>query len=347
MRAYHDYQTHIVSSVNSNEIEVTTTDTPAVTFDYPNGERIDVGNGVWITVLNGDGNNDNDTTPTPVPNADNFITTFEQVITLYGRDSWTIQVESEDAWIACLHEGVWYVMEIPPQGGYPSCTIPASDSSETTIQIVTGNGNDPTLPVELSSFTVALNANNNAEISWVTQSETEMSGYYIYRNSDKDLAEALLICDLIPATNSSEEHTYLHTDEELSEMGTYYYWLEATNLDGTESFFGPITLTYEADEEQTPELDVVTCIKSVFPNPFNPNTTVSYTLATPSKVRFAIYNSRGQLVKDVNVGSKDVGDYTLTWDGNDQNGRAVTTGVYFIRMDAGSSSFSRKVVLMK
>ena len=206
---------------------------------------------------------------------------------------------------------------------------------------------DETLPVELSSFTVALNVHNNAEISWVTQSETEMSGYHIYRNGEKDLPAALLICDLIPATNSSQEHTYLHIDKELSEMGTYYYWLQASDLDGSESFFGPITLTYEADEQQTPELTPVTCIKNIFPNPFNPNTNISYTLVNPANVRFAILNSRGQLVKEVNLGNKDAGDYTLAWDGNDDTGKPATTGVYFFRMLAGDKSFSRKAILMK
>ena len=206
---------------------------------------------------------------------------------------------------------------------------------------------DETLPVELSSFTVALNVHNNAEISWVTQSETEMSGYHIYRNGEKDLPAALLICDLIPATNSSQEHTYLHIDKELSEMGTYYYWLQASDLDGSESFFGPITLTYEADEQQTPELTPVTCIKNIFPNPFNPNTNISYTLVNPANVRFAIFNSRGQLVKEVNLGNKDAGDYTLAWDGNDDTGKPATTGVYFFRMLAGDKSFSRKAILMK
>ena len=205
-----------------------------------------------------------------------------------------------------------------------------------------------TLPVELSSFTVALNVHNNAEISWVSQTETEMSGYYIYRNTEMDLSDALLICDLIPATNSSQEHTYLHTDRELNEMGTYYYWLEATNLDGTESFFGPITLEYTADDQQqTPELTPTTRIKNIYPNPFNPNTNISYTLVNPADVNFAIFNSRGQLVKQVNLGVKDAGDYTLAWDGNDDTGKPATTGVYFFRMLAGDKSFSRKAILMK
>jgi hypothetical protein len=231
--------------------------------------------------------------------------------------------------------------------GVATFNIAAMGAKGGNIEIVSGAGEDPTLPVELSSFTVALNSNHNAEISWITQSETALRGFYLYRNSEENLAEALLICDLIPATNSSEEITYQHTDKELSGMGTYYYWLQAANLDNSESFYGPITLTYEAGEEQIPELDVFTGIKSVYPNPFNPNTTISYTLAAANQVRFAIYNSRGQLIKEVDLGSKDPGSYTLTWDGNDSNGKAVSTGVYYIRMNAGGDSFSRKAVLMK
>ncbi|MDD3103403.1 MAG: FlgD immunoglobulin-like domain containing protein, partial [Candidatus Cloacimonetes bacterium] len=85
----------------------------------------------------------------------------------------------------------------------------------------------------------------------------------------------------------------------------------------------------------------------IYPNPFNPNTTISYSLAATNKVRFAIFNSRGQVIKEMDMGSKNPGDYTITWDGKDQNGQAVSTGVYFIRMHAGGDSFSRKAVLMK
>ena len=347
VRAYNSYGT----SVSSNEISVTTTAAP--TYDYPEDVETSAGVGegeVLITITGGNGNIVNQTL-TPVPNP-NFTVLFEQAIELiqepFVDDTWIVTVFSQNEWVACLFDGNWMVAEVPGSGEVEFwIELPAGKGS-TIIELKSGNGGSPTLPVELSSFTVALNSTNQAVLTWVTQTETGVNGFYIYRNTEGDLADALLVSNLIPATNSSQQQVYIYRDKELNGAGTYYYWLQVSDLNGSESYHGPITLVYEGENDHhIPVIPEFTELKKIFPNPFNPSATISYGLVEAAPVSIKIYNSRGQMVRSFEEGLQNAGSYNLTWNGEDNSGRSLPTGVYYIRMQAGNKSFDKKAVLMK
>lgn len=73
---------------------------------------------------------------------------------------------------------------------------------------------------------------------------------------------------------------------------------------------------------------------SAYPNPFNPTVTIQYGLKTSGTVGLTIHNARGQLIRELFSGHRNPGEHTLVWDGLDQQGRQVSTGVYLIRMSA-------------
>jgi len=86
------------------------------------------------------------------------------------------------------------------------------------------------------------------------------------------------------------------------------------------------------------------------PNPFNPATAVSYSVADQAAgahVSIRVYSIRGELVRVLVDGMKSAGTYTVFWNGADQTGRRVASGVYLCRMRAGVSTFTRKMVLLK
>jgi hypothetical protein len=84
------------------------------------------------------------------------------------------------------------------------------------------------------------------------------------------------------------------------------------------------------------------------PNPFNPTTTLTYDVATPGAVSVRIYSVSGKLVRTLVDEYKPAGRYDVVWDGRDNNGTTVTTGVYFYRMTAvGFASQTRKMLLLK
>lgn len=83
------------------------------------------------------------------------------------------------------------------------------------------------------------------------------------------------------------------------------------------------------------------------PNPFNPRTTFSFTLARPSDTRVVIHDARGRRVDQLWNGPLGAGDHTFTWDGRDVNARRVASGVYFVKVRGGSFEARTRVTLVE
>jgi hypothetical protein len=84
-----------------------------------------------------------------------------------------------------------------------------------------------------------------------------------------------------------------------------------------------------------------------YPNPFNPTTTVEYTLAQALFVEIEIFNVRGQKVKTLVNETRPPGRHRVQWNGNNDAGLRVASGVYFYRIRAGSYTDVKKLVLLK
>jgi hypothetical protein len=83
------------------------------------------------------------------------------------------------------------------------------------------------------------------------------------------------------------------------------------------------------------------------PNPFNPTTTIRFELATPADIRLEIYSVRGSRIRTLASGVHPAGSHAIEWDGRNQRGAQVSSGVYFYRLVAGSFAETRKMVLLK
>ena len=103
-------------------------------------------------------------------------------------------------------------------------------------------------------------------------------------------------------------------------------------------------------------LTVLTPEKTVllpnYPNPFNPETWIPYHLANPSNVQIVIYDTRGSTIRHLTLGHQPAGYYTTHdraayWDGRNNLGERVATGVYFYQLQADSMSLLRKMVILK
>jgi len=84
-----------------------------------------------------------------------------------------------------------------------------------------------------------------------------------------------------------------------------------------------------------------------YPNPFNPATTIRYTLPAQSHVSLDIYNIMGQRVRSLVNRTEVAGTYLITWDGTDDIGRPVATGVYLYRLTTDQASATRKMLFVK
>ena len=84
-----------------------------------------------------------------------------------------------------------------------------------------------------------------------------------------------------------------------------------------------------------------------FPNPFNPETRIYFEIPQMHQVKVAIYNVLGQKVRLLTNDQFNAGNHVINWDGRDDNGNIVPTGVYVYRIKAGSFIASKKMLLMK
>jgi hypothetical protein len=103
----------------------------------------------------------------------------------------------------------------------------------------------------------------------------------------------------------------------------------------------------KSNPEAEPPLPTHYNLAQNFPNPFNPSTTVAYSLKDAGRVTINIFNVLGQNVKTLVDEYQAAGEYTAIWDGHDDDGNSVGTGVYFYRIKAGDFSDIKKMVLMK
>ncbi len=83
------------------------------------------------------------------------------------------------------------------------------------------------------------------------------------------------------------------------------------------------------------------------PNPFNPSTTISFTLSRAGQTRLTVYDASGQKVRELASGHLSSGAHSAVWDGRDASGRPVSSGVYFSRLESGGKVSSAKMLLMK
>jgi hypothetical protein len=92
---------------------------------------------------------------------------------------------------------------------------------------------------------------------------------------------------------------------------------------------------------------LVSGIDQNHPNPFNPQTTIHYTLATPGRVTLTVYDATGRLVRTLLDENQPAGARDVTWNGQDDRDHAVASGVYFYKMTAGKFTETKRMVLLK
>lgn len=106
------------------------------------------------------------------------------------------------------------------------------------------------------------------------------------------------------------------------------------------------TMAINSNAEINPVIPV-TALQQNFPNPFNPQTTLSYELAEEGLVKLEIFNIKGQLIKTLVNETRVSGPHRIVWNGTDKYGRNVASGLYNYRLTTKAGSISKKMLLMK
>ena len=224
--------------------------------------------------------------------------------------------------------------------GYVSSVVKVTASDgmmealEVTIQFT------EQVAVELSSFVGSV-VEDRVVINWTTASQTNNAGFRVLRSTDGETYEA--VSELISGAGTTDQlMDYMFEDNSLPAAEIVYYVLEQIDLDGTVNLSNPIEVLLGARFTLPTEFS-----SAVYPNPFNPRTTISYELPTDTAVSVIIYDAIGQEIRQLVSQHYTAGRYSVQWDAKDHMGRSVGSGVYIAKIKAGPNTAIQKMLLLK
>ena len=218
----------------------------------------------------------------------------------------------------------------------------------TNIPIQSG---DQPLPVVLSSFTATF-ANNIPKLIWITYSETNNMSWNIYRAKSSNFGQAVRINGVsIEGQGTTTDMTmYAYKDQTGYDAGsTYYYWVESADYSGQTFLYEPVELNIpENDNPDSPNVAPTYGLYANYPNPFNPETQISFQISKNGRGKLSIFNQKGQRVKTLFNGYIDAKKmYYFNWDGTNASGKKVASGQYLYQLKVGSKVYTKKMTLVK
>jgi len=92
---------------------------------------------------------------------------------------------------------------------------------------------------------------------------------------------------------------------------------------------------------------VVTALGQAFPNPMNPTATIKYSIGTPGKVQLRVFDVSGRVIRTLVDETKTAGAYSVIWDGKNDGGERVASGVFFYQLNAPGSELNKKIVILQ
>ena len=190
--------------------------------------------------------------------------------------------------------------------------------------------------VELASF-IATVEKNDVFLDWITITESNNFGFDIERSKYPYKKWDTITFLQGNGTTTNPVH-YEYIDRNL-QSGIYKYLLKQIDLDG--SFNYSTTITTEIGIPKT------FFLHQNFPNPFNSSTTINYELLKNTKVILIIYNLVGHEIRSLLIEQQSAGFKTVVWDGRDNIGQIVATGIYIYQLQAGERMDRKKMLFLK
>lgn len=130
------------------------------------------------------------------------------------------------------------------------------------------------------------------------------------------------------------------------ELRFYYTWTNehATSIDESVDFIRIVDSLTPVPERGA---DFAPRLMGAFPNPFNPQTTIKFTMASPQRATIAIYDLTGRRIAVLTDNLENAGEHAVVWNGRDATGCNLPSGTYFVRLQTGSGVDARKITLVE
>jgi hypothetical protein len=176
-----------------------------------------------------------------------------------------------------------------------------------------------------------------AVLRWTSFAGANCAGFHVDRLAGESGSPIRLTTTPVTARDDGgQPGGYVFRDDTVQPGAEYRYELVAMTASG-EARFGPYRVTVPPASGLDPNA----------PNPFNPSTSIGFSLPRESPVRLTIHDLQGQLVRCLVDATLSAGTHTATWDGCDEAGRALGSGVYLYRLQTEESHQVRKMVLVR
>jgi len=200
------------------------------------------------------------------------------------------------------------------------------------------SGDTIPLPVELTSLTTFV-SKNSVNIHWTTATERECYGFNVERRIASHPSfndnQWITVGFVSGHGSSSTQNAYQYNDENIL-PGKYIYRLKQIDDNGSFTFFGNSEIEITQPVKQF-------CLYNNYPNPFNPSTTIKFTVAQDGIATVCIYNILGQTVQTIFREAATAGvEYQTVFDAS-----TLPSGIYFARLTSGNQSVVKKMLLTK
>jgi hypothetical protein len=189
---------------------------------------------------------------------------------------------------------------------------------------------DMQLAVNLSSFT-AVPGNERVLLTWITASEIQNATFELRRDDQR-------IAQIASRSSGPTGCTYQYGDQDLQNGVVYTYSLIAVDVNGVREQLSTVSASPRADESTPSDY----ALYQNFPNPFNPTTTIAFSLAADGFVNLKLYNVAGQEVRTIVSGVLAAGYHTVGLDAG-----TLPSGVYLCVLTAGDFRAARKLMLIR
>jgi hypothetical protein len=190
--------------------------------------------------------------------------------------------------------------------------------------------------VELVNFACNVTPYQGVDLTWETAVESQLSGFNVLRAMQKEGDYTKINEALIPP---SENGRYDFTDHLIAGGHLYYYKVEEVGMDGVKTLHGPVMAEAPLPKEFN--------LAQNFPNPFNPETSIRFDVPKLTYMTLEVYNILGQKVRTLLQQQIEPGYHVMLWDGNNDQGMKVSSGIYYYRISSAEFSSTKKMALLK
>jgi lysophospholipase L1-like esterase len=192
------------------------------------------------------------------------------------------------------------------------------------------------VPVQLAHFSGHIVERQGVELEWETTVEAAHAGFNILRKSASERDYQQINKHTIKPEATKKYHYF---DRNVNVGETYSYKLEDVSITGEKTQHDPITVFVTRPKDFR--------LYQNYPNPFNPKTHIEYQLPKQTRISLKIYNIMGQEVRTLVDEVKEAGYHSVIWNGLDNNGTPITSGIYYYRMVTDSHVEVKKMVLLR